>query len=114
MLRLASMLEEGSDIIITPDGPRGPCYTLSPGLIFLAQKTGAPVSRIDVEYSRYWELKSWDRFRIPKPFSRVTITLSRAEPIEPTDSDAAFEESRVGFERLLQGYGASTSVPVEA
>ena len=114
VLRLASMLEEGSDIIITPDGPQGPCYTVGPGLIFLAQKTGAPVSRIDVEYSRFWELKSWDRFRIPKPFSRVTITLSRAEPIEPTDSDAAFEESRARFERLLRGYGASESVPAHA
>ena len=114
VLRLASMLEEGSDIIITPDGPRGPCYTLGPGLIFLAQKTGVPVSGVDVEYSRYWELKSWDRFRIPKPFSKVFITLSQAEAIEPTGDDAAFEEARVRFERLLRGEETPESVPAEA
>jgi len=44
----------------------------------------------------------------------VTITLSRAEPIEPTDSDAAFEEARTRFERLLWGYAASESVPAQA
>lgn len=114
VLQLASMLEDGSDIIITPDGPRGPCYTLGPGLIFLAQKTGVPVVRVHVEHSRFWELKSWDRFRIPKPFSKVLITLSQAEVIEPTDGDAAFEGTRVRFERLLRGEEASESVPAQA
>lgn len=114
VLQLASMLEEGSDIIITPDGPRGPRYTLGPGLIFLAQKTGVPVVRVHVEHSGYWELKSWDRFRIPKPFSKVIITLSEAETMESTGDDAAFEEARTRFERLLRGEEATESVPAEA
>ena len=103
---LTATLERNTDVIITPDGPRGPVYTLGPGIIFLAQKTGLPVLRVHVEYSRFWELKSWDRFRIPKPFSRVTITLPPAELMEPTASDAEFEEQRLRFEKLLRGEAA--------
>ncbi|MHA3770966.1 lysophospholipid acyltransferase family protein [Verrucomicrobiota bacterium sgz303538] len=100
---LTATLEQDTDVIITPDGPRGPVYTLGQGIVFLAQKTGLPVMRVHVEYTRFWELKSWDRFRIPKPFSRVGITLSPSETIGPTASDAEFEEQRLRLEKLLRG-----------
>ncbi|MEK0445770.1 MAG: hypothetical protein RLZZ399_1091 [Verrucomicrobiota bacterium] len=70
---LQTVLKSGRDVIITPDGPRGPRYQLQPGLVFLAQLTGTPIMAVQVEYSAYWELRSWDRFRIPKPFSSVRI-----------------------------------------
>lgn len=70
---LQKLLAEGSDVAITPDGPRGPLYEISPGLIYLASKTGLPVMTIRVEYEKFWELRSWDKFRIPKPFSAVEI-----------------------------------------
>lgn len=66
----------GWDLGITPDGPRGPVYVAAPGILQLARLTQCPVMPVRVEYSKKWELKSWDRFRIPKPFSRVTITLA--------------------------------------
>lgn len=99
---LQAVMESGSDVIITPDGPRGPRYELSPGIIYLAHKTGARVFRIQVDYSRFWELKSWDRFRVPKPFSKVVVTLHPLEKIEPFDSDEAFERSRRNFEERLR------------
>ena len=68
-------LLDGWDLGITPDGPRGPVYVAAPGLVQLARLTQIPVIPVQVAYSRYWQVKSWDRFRIPKPFSRVTITL---------------------------------------
>ncbi len=73
MLRLRKLLNEGSDVAITPDGPRGPVYQLNPGLLYMASKTKLPIMVIRVDYERYWELRSWDRFRIPKPFSKVAI-----------------------------------------
>lgn len=68
-------LLSGWDLGITPDGPRGPVYVAAPGIVQLGRLTGCPVMPVGVEYSRKWTLKSWDRFQIPKPFARVTITL---------------------------------------
>lgn len=75
LLLLRAQLREGVDIAITPDGPRGPVYEPSAGLLRLAVKTGLPVMAIRVEQERYWEIQSWDKFRIPKPFSRVHVTM---------------------------------------
>jgi lysophospholipid acyltransferase (LPLAT)-like uncharacterized protein len=65
MRELISTIEAGGDAVITPDGPRGPAYKLGPGVIKLALATGAPVMPVHVHYSRFWQLKSWDGFRIP-------------------------------------------------
>ena len=98
---LAAILEAGEDVAITPDGPRGPKYQLSPGIIKLAQISGVPVMPIHVSYSRYWELKSWDAFRIPKPFARVEVVFGPLYPVCPTADDAAFEGERARLQTLL-------------
>jgi lysophospholipid acyltransferase (LPLAT)-like uncharacterized protein len=102
LLALADEIQSGGDIIITPDGPRGPRYKLGPGAVFLAQKTGYGVSRIEVEYSNYWELKSWDRFRIPVPFSAVRVTLHPLHYVPVTQTEEEFEEQRELLERQLR------------
>ncbi len=68
-------LLSGFDLAVTPDGPRGPVYVAAAGVVQLARLTGRPVMPVRVEYSRKWQLKSWDRFQIPKPFARVTVTV---------------------------------------
>ena len=75
MLEMNRPADDGYDIAITPDGPRGPRYRLNPGVIALAQTAGIHVLPISVFYSRYWEMKSWDAFQIPKPFATVDVTL---------------------------------------
>ncbi len=85
LLLLRAQLREGVDIAITPDGPRGPVYEPSAGLLRLAVKTGLPVMAIRVDYERYWEIQSWDKFRIPKPFSRVRVTM--LAPVTFTEED---------------------------
>lgn len=64
---------------ITPDGPRGPIFEAKPGSIMLSQHTGAAIMPIKFKVSRYWSLRSWDKFVIPKPFSEIIITI--VEPI---------------------------------
>lgn len=93
-LELTSIIKRGGDVAITPDGPRGPRYKLGAGIIFLAQKTGAPVMPIHVEYSRCVRLKSWDQFRIPLPFSRVNVTLDALFHAVP-ECDAETERARL-------------------
>ncbi len=90
------------DIAITPDGPRGPVYHLQPGVVKMAQLTGVPVFPVHVRYEKCFTLKTWDRFMIPKPFSRVHVILDAFRVIPPTDSEEAFEAERAKLEACLR------------
>lgn len=70
---LMSMLDASKNLhlSITPDGPRGPRREAQLGTIFLASRTGFPIIPIGVHYHNAWYARSWDRFGIPKPFSRA-------------------------------------------
>lgn len=80
---MTKIKQPGQDVGITPDGPRGPVYEIQPGVIALAQKTGTPILPVTVHYDQKWELKSWDRFQIPRPFTRCQLILG---PILEADS----------------------------
>lgn len=68
---LIEVIEAGKDVAITPDGPRGPRYSLGPGVIMLAQTTGAPILPVSASFSGAKRMKTWDGFIIPLPFSRI-------------------------------------------
>jgi hypothetical protein len=85
---LVETLRAGHDVGITPDGPRGPCYELKPGGVIVARRTRAPVLLVGGEFSSAWRLKSWDRFYIPKPFSRVRMRCEVLTPEQLADRDA--------------------------
>ena len=101
ILEMKRLISQGYDVAITPDGPRGPCYHLNPGIIILAQKTGALVMPIRVNYSRYWRLRSWDGFEIPKPFARVDITLLPLHQVASTENESDFESERLRLQNIL-------------
>ena len=63
-------------VIITPDGPRGPRYSLKPGIAVAALETNAHVVSFNWEAKSYWELKTWDRLRLPKPFTTIRVTFN--------------------------------------
>jgi len=102
LIEMIRMIEGGFDFGITPDGPRGPRYSFNPGVITLAQKTGAKIVPIQVHYSKYWQLKSWDGFMIPKPFSRVDITMLPMETVQLTNNEDAFEAERNRIAEILR------------
>jgi hypothetical protein len=77
--RLVAALRGGERAVITPDGPRGPRRHAQPGLVAIARLSGRPVVAIGIGVERCWRMRSWDRFAIPKPFSRVRYAYS--EPI---------------------------------
>ena len=83
MLRLAFTEHP---IAITPDGPRGPRHTVNPGVINLAQKSGLAITPVALGLSGFWELSSWDRFRIPKPFSVIYACWGKPLRVPP-DAD---------------------------
>ena len=99
---LAGWLKRGHDIGLTPDGSRGPCYEIKPGLVLLAQLSGRAILPLSFEFSSSWRLKSWDRFFIPKPFSKVTFIVGEPHVCVRTSNPVAFEEERLRCERYLQ------------
>jgi lysophospholipid acyltransferase (LPLAT)-like uncharacterized protein len=76
-------LKDGTDVCITPDGPRGPRYGFHPGVIKLAESSGAPIVPIHAKFSSAWRLKTWDGLVIPKPFSRVTVIFDTMRIVPP-------------------------------
>jgi lysophospholipid acyltransferase (LPLAT)-like uncharacterized protein len=101
ILQLTQALASGRDVVITPDGPRGPAYELGPGIIFLAQKSGAPVVPINLEYSRCWRLRSWDRFIIPQPFAKVRVLVNRPHHVKVTTTSEEFESERLALQDAM-------------
>lgn len=78
----------GYDIGITPDGPRGPCYDLKAGVVIVPRRTSAPLLLIGGDFASAWQLKSWDRFYLPKPFSRVRLRCELVTNDQLADRDA--------------------------
>ena len=92
---------EQENLTITPDGPRGPRRQLAPGCIFLASTMQIPIVAMGFGYERPWRLGTWDRFAIPRPWSRARGVVSRAIHVPADLSRDALELQRAGVERLL-------------
>ncbi|MGP1430618.1 MAG: lysophospholipid acyltransferase family protein, partial [Fusobacterium sp.] len=68
------------------DGPKGPKEKAKKGLLYLCQKTSVPLVPVGISYSNKWILrKTWDKFEIPKPFSKVKIVLGEAMIIDENE-----------------------------
>ena len=77
LLEAFRALKKGDDLLVTPDGPRGPRHQISPGALALAMKSKLPIMTVNYIPSSYWQLKSWDRFVIPKPFGRIDFYINQ-------------------------------------
>ena len=87
-LKAFRALKEGTELLITPDGPRGPRHHMYDGAVGLAVKGKRPVCVINFTCSHYWQLKSWDKFVIPKPFSKIDFYIQSLS-LEGMDLDEA-------------------------
>jgi len=76
------------------DGPQGPFGVIKPGLITIAQFVGAPILPVIISAERYWLASSWDRFMIPKPFSRVGVRFAAPINVSRRLDATAFETLR--------------------
>jgi len=102
MRELLDEVAKGHDIAITPDGPRGPRYELGPGMVYLAQRAEIPIIPMHARFGSCWRLRTWDGFCIPKPFSKLEVTVGAPEPIPATQMEDDFEKERRRIESLLR------------
>lgn len=96
---LIDVLRAGNDIGITPDGPRGPMYDLKPGGLVVTRRARAPMVLIGFAIEDAWQLPSWDRFYLPRPFSRVQLRGELVPAAEQADRQGAIEHLRA---RMLE------------
>ena len=94
-------IKNGNNVAITPDGPRGPAYVLKKGAIQLASETGAPILLTALHASKYWKLKSWDGFQIPKPGAKLTLVIRGFYNIPQNRDAESLEKYRLEIEEEL-------------
>lgn len=103
LMMLREVLEQGMPVVFTADGPRGPIYQTKPGPVKLAGMTGEPIGSFYLLPERAWEIRSWDRFLVPRPFSRVVVSWAQA--VDPPAADvepAALEAKRQELNDALE------------
>jgi lysophospholipid acyltransferase (LPLAT)-like uncharacterized protein len=106
LLSLVRELEDGQEVAVTPDGPRGPAFSFAPGALVAAHRSGASILPIAAHASRAWRLGSWDRFLIPKPFARVTVAYGNPVEVIANDSRSAAERAPE-FEQVMMAATAA-------
>jgi lysophospholipid acyltransferase (LPLAT)-like uncharacterized protein len=94
LLGLYGAINSGRTAIFTADGPRGPIYETKMGPIKLAEMTGAPIGAFHLEPERAWIAQSWDRFLIPKPFTRICVSWAQWTRVAPGLPVEEFEPTR--------------------
>lgn len=109
LLQMTRDMAAGKPAGFTVDGPRGPARVAQPGAVWLSKATGNPVLPFHLEANRYWEVNSWDRTQIPKPFATVAIAMG--EPFYvPADADEArIERARQELDARLHALESRAS-----
>ena len=98
---LLRIIKRGCIVAHIVDGPTGPAREIKPGLVSLAQKSGIPIGPAYIIYENCWTLNSWDRFMIPKPFSRVLLKIGELIPVPSELTKEEFEKIRLFIEKTM-------------
>ncbi len=105
LVAILKALKQSQAVIHIVDGPTGPKGIVKPGLISMAQLSGAVILPCMISTSKAWMMRSWDRFLIPKPLSEVTIEWGQPFVVPRNVDSARYEELRTEIEkRLTEGH----------
>jgi lysophospholipid acyltransferase (LPLAT)-like uncharacterized protein len=86
---LVEYLRQGYSTVLNPDGPHGPAFVLKKGVLHVSLQSGVPVVAIQFNASHFFELKTWDRKKVPYPFSTIKMKLAPPIQITPFNFDGA-------------------------
>ncbi|RDU73658.1 DUF374 domain-containing protein [Helicobacter aurati] len=92
-------LKNGQDVAVTPDGPRGPYKSIANGILLMGIKSGIGICPCKISPKRYWELNTWDKFCIPKPFTSIDYYIGEPLFLSPTIN---LEEARNKLRESMQ------------
>lgn len=92
-------IKNGIDVAITPDGPKGPIYSIADGIVVISQKTDAKILPFSCVPTKYWKLKSWDKFVIPKPFGKIDFYIG--DPVDVTGMEME-DAKKLILQRMME------------
>jgi lysophospholipid acyltransferase (LPLAT)-like uncharacterized protein len=98
---MTQLIKDGFSVAITPDGPTGPLHKMKAGAVVTAKKSGRPLILMGIAYNKKFVLNSWDKFEIPKPFSKVTVIYSKPVIISPDTNYQETSELIIELEKKL-------------
>jgi lysophospholipid acyltransferase (LPLAT)-like uncharacterized protein len=101
LINLINYAKKGYNIVITIDGPKGPIYQVKSGVIKLAESSGLPIVPLYTHCSSFYQLKSWDRMMIPKPFSKCIVFSGNEITVPKKASPEILEVLRLTLEERL-------------
>jgi lysophospholipid acyltransferase (LPLAT)-like uncharacterized protein len=104
LLGVVRALQAGAEVAITPDGPRGPAERVQPGAVAAAQHAGVPLIPVGARPRATWRLHSWDRMKIPKPFTTIDVAYG-----PPIHVDAGKDGLRRGMDAVARALSAVTA-----
>jgi lysophospholipid acyltransferase (LPLAT)-like uncharacterized protein len=102
VVEMARLMRAGCTTAFTIDGPKGPPRVAKMGSVLLAKKSGHPVLPVTMALRRYWTLPSWDRFQIPKPFTRAKVFVAPPIYVPPDADEAALQAKRDELQQTLE------------
>ncbi|MBA3242356.1 MAG: lysophospholipid acyltransferase family protein [Acidobacteria bacterium] len=102
LVEMTRLMRDGSPTAFTIDGPRGPRYVAKMGSVMLAKRTGQAILPFSVNAERFWQVSSWDRFQIPKPFTRAIVRIAPPIRVPPNADDALMREKLAELQRALE------------
>ncbi|HOX00064.1 MAG TPA: DUF374 domain-containing protein, partial [Deltaproteobacteria bacterium] len=100
--QMASLLRQRRIAAHVVDGPRGPAGTVKAGLVRLAQLGNAVIAPFYVTAEHAWFFRSWDRFMVPKPFSRVRLRFGDPIALSGLNGPGDFERERLRLEDIMR------------
>jgi lysophospholipid acyltransferase (LPLAT)-like uncharacterized protein len=102
LVELARLVRAGCPAAFTVDGPTGPRHEAKTGALLLAKKTGQPVLPFAVNAESFWQLPSWDRLQVPRPFTRAVVRIAAPIRVSSDADEAALAAKRDELQRALE------------
>lgn len=102
IVEMVKLMRRGHPTAITPDGPRGPRYVTKMGPVLLAKKTGHPMLPMTITPESFWKARSWDSYKIPKPFTRALVRMGAPIFVPATADTETLEAKREELQRALE------------
>lgn len=101
VVEMVRLMRAGCPTAFTIDGPRGPRHVAKMGAVLLAKKTGHPILPFAITAKKFWEVNSWDRSQVPKPFTRARVGIAPPIFVPPDASDDELEAKRNELQQAL-------------